>query len=39
LCGELDYEIQDDDNIHFISTLHGGWNTSIENLCEHNPIP
>lgn len=24
LCGELDYEIQDDDNIHFISTLHGG---------------
>ena len=26
LCGELDYEIQVNDNILFISTLHGGWN-------------
>lgn len=25
LLGELDYEIQQNDNILFISTLHGGW--------------
>ncbi|ESO07706.1 hypothetical protein HELRODRAFT_98446 [Helobdella robusta] len=24
LCGQLDYEIQDNDQIVFISTLHGG---------------
>jgi len=24
LCGELDYELQEGDNLTFISTLHGG---------------
>lgn len=24
LLGELDYELQSNDNIHFVSTLHGG---------------
>ncbi|KFM74731.1 Ubiquitin-related modifier 1-like protein, partial [Stegodyphus mimosarum] len=24
LLGELDYEVQPEDTIHFISTLHGG---------------